>query len=104
MRDARFEGEGNDGLAYGRNEEGPCPLCVWYIHFARTTGRRGKLSGETLAMVISAGLRLVRLLLAVGRVVVGLVGIVAVQRLASEEGCSGLVVRNFGRMSAATGG
>lgn len=47
-------------------------------------------------MVVSAGLRVVWLGLVV--VMVGLE--VPVQRLASEEGISGLVVRNFGRVDS----
>lgn len=50
-------------------------------------------------MVVTAGLR-IKTRLRRGWVGKGL--IVAVQRLASEEGCASLVVRNFDRGSAAS--
>lgn len=86
--DVRFEGEGDDGLGDGRQQEGPGPLCIWDVHSALPSRDWGKFCGEALAVVVAAWL--------------GLIGLrlwwveAAIERLASEEGCSCLVVRNFG--------
>jgi len=86
----RFEGEGDDGLGDGRYHKGPCPLGVWDVHSALATDYGRELCGEAFAVMVSARLGLVRLWWVVA----------AIKRLASEEGCSCLVVRNFGGMSS----
>jgi hypothetical protein len=90
----RFEGQGNDRLGDGGDHEGPGPFRVGDIHSGSASGGRWKIGRKALAVVVSTR-----------RLSVGLVArarelglVVSVQRLASEEGCSRLVVGNFGRM------
>lgn len=108
--DVRLEGEGHDGLEHGDQHERPCPLCIWDIHSGCATSLGRELSGEAFAVVVAPGLgvELGRRLLEGRRVLEGwlvvLVGVVVlIEWLTSQEGCAGLVVRNFGRMSSREG-
>jgi hypothetical protein len=99
--DVRFEDEGDDGLGDGGQQKGPGPPGVGDVHAALALRDRRQLCGEALAVVVAAWLRLVGLRLRRVRVAV-------VEGLASEEGSSSLVVRNFGgrdsRRTAGWGG
>ncbi len=85
--DARFERESNSGLDNGRQHEGPCPSSVWKVHLGHTP--RGQRCRE-----LFSGVRW--RLLWIAWLVGGIVVVVWVKGLSSQEGCSCLVVRNFG--------
>lgn len=98
--DVRLEGQRDDGLANGGEHKGPRPPGVGDVHPGRASHRRGQGGGKAFAVVVAprAGVEGGLLLLErglVGRVCVGREG--AIEGLTSQEGCSGLVGRNFGR-------
>lgn len=106
--DLRLEGQGDGDLDDGCHHERPCPPAVGDVHPGCAADGFWERGREAFAVVVASRLRAVgnvrrgALRVVRGAVVVRVV--VLIERSTSQEGCARLVVRNFGRVSAARGG